>query len=701
MSDEESFVILGSSPMSSLEVDGGDTKNNLRTSSLQSDTPGSRFSSLKSSQMSDLQNAQEIVTQARDENLIQPERSNPVISSFIKSRKSSASYIKDNDESDVREFHDCRNIQPETAVSAMGIQPKTQDIEWAVAQMAEPTLIKSKTDFVHRKLDDPVFRSMIKTAVEKDISGSHLSYLKKSQIIDSRSDIQPEMADPGIKIAKPNLIQPEMADPTIIIQRKSQDRQQQLWSREPQVQVEENMMPFNLEDCALKSPLEQKQEQQLEKNVIQATTINSTNGISSFVEITNNKSTSSSNKSTPPLSVDNNLASSFLMGEVNADVLKTSVYSQFPSISMEACAEDVVKLQNMVTEYSQLKTTIKKANNTMKQFYNNSLQWKEKMKTMEEKYKNRLDGCQREIEVLRKQNQELESSFKSQIEALEIARKKDREETVQEISEKNALVENMRAQIIKLEQQQMASFEFVAQTQGEQKTEQFNQVFITRREHNDKIKQLERKLSEMLASNLDFKDIETQYVDELNCLKVNLVASEELHKKYRAEIAELVEANRKGQQQMVELEKSIEELTRANEQQCERISLLEHQNEVHRKDFEMEQESRQTAVKEKQQILQDLRNLQRKNQELIEEHQKIAQSYQKKYSSAEAMQTSQITAAAAAAQTYLNNPQRPIRALPSPSTAQRVALHMCPICNKAFNSLNILESHVQDCLDKN
>lgn len=36
----------------------------------------------------------------------------------------------------------------------------------------------------------------------------------------------------------------------------------------------------------------------------------------------------------------------------------------------------------------------------MKQFYNNSLQWKEKMKTMEEKYKTRLDGCQREIEVV-------------------------------------------------------------------------------------------------------------------------------------------------------------------------------------------------------------------------------------------------------------------------------------------------------------
>lgn len=52
----------------------------------------------------------------------------------------------------------------------------------------------------------------------------------------------------------------------------------------------------------------------------------------------------------------------------------------------------------------------------------------------------------------------MKQSFETQIEhtkALDVARQKDREDTIQEISEKNAVIENMRAQIVKLEQQQL------------------------------------------------------------------------------------------------------------------------------------------------------------------------------------------------------------------------------------------------------
>lgn len=52
----------------------------------------------------------------------------------------------------------------------------------------------------------------------------------------------------------------------------------------------------------------------------------------------------------------------------------------------------------------------------------------------------------------------MQISFKAQIEAVEVARRKDRDETVQIISEKNALLENLRTQIVKLEQQQLVSF---------------------------------------------------------------------------------------------------------------------------------------------------------------------------------------------------------------------------------------------------
>lgn len=66
MSDEESFVILGSSPMSSLENDGIETRKQTLDSSLESDTPGSQFTSLKNSQISELKNAQEIATQTQN-----------------------------------------------------------------------------------------------------------------------------------------------------------------------------------------------------------------------------------------------------------------------------------------------------------------------------------------------------------------------------------------------------------------------------------------------------------------------------------------------------------------------------------------------------------------------------------------------------------------------------------------------------------
>ncbi|TMW40278.1 hypothetical protein DOY81_014642, partial [Sarcophaga bullata] len=44
--------------------------------------------------------------------------------------------------------------------------------------------------------------------------------------------------------------------------------------------------------------------------------------------------------------------------------------------------------------------------------------------------------------------------------------------------------------------------------------------------------------------------------------------------------------------------------------------------------------------------------------------------------------------------------------LPSPSNPQQPAapintVQLCPICNKAFKSLSILQSHVNDCIDKN
>ena len=201
-----------------------------------------------------------------------------------------------------------------------------------------------------------------------------------------------------------------------------------------------------------------------------------------------------------------------------------------------------------------------------------------------------------------------------------------------------------------------ASFEFVDQISNKKSPDDFDKYYVPRAEHELKIKELERKLSELLASNLDFKDVEKQYIDEINCLKVTLTSAEELIKKHDATIAQLVAKDHERLQKIKEFEKTVAE-------QNERIVLLEHQNEVHRKDFEMEKESRTVALKEKQQMLQDLKILQKRNQELIEEHQKVADKYEKRLNSLQnssGAQSSYVTAAAAA-QTYFNNPQRPIR----------------------------------------
>lgn len=142
---------------------------------------------------------------------------------------------------------------------------------------------------------------------------------------------------------------------------------------------------------------------------------------------------------------------------------------------------------------------------------------------------------------------------------------------------------------------------------------------------------------------------------------MNLTAAEELIAKMRSEIAELKAADITKQNEIEELKRNADLLLNENTIQNERIILLEQQNEVHRRDFEMERESRQTAVGEKTQVLQDLRALQKRNQELLEERQKLIENYERRVSTMSSSSSGSLVAAAAAAQTYLNNPQRPIR----------------------------------------
>ncbi|XP_005179872.1 NF-kappa-B essential modulator isoform X2 [Musca domestica] len=599
MSEEESFVILGSSPVPSMEYDGGDRNDSGADVSLQSDTPGSCFTSLKSSQLGELQNA----------------------------RQSS-------------------NKTPTPSTSING------------ANEAEINDVSKETPLVSDSKEKP--QTSMSTSMQRSAESI-------------------------------------------------------LWSR-PQVDVKSDFLPISLEEFAVQSPLERSPKTSLNSrpppsppNMSGSYNSNNKENIQpneGAMNVEKNMTSSQNNGQTAVSSKATSLASSFILGEVNADALKSSVYSQFPSISMKASPEDVMKLQTMCNEYVQLKSTLEKVHNTMSLFYKNSLEWKEKMNIMENHYKEQLSDCQNQIEALRAENLQLKKSIDVQVEqtkAVDLARQKDREDMIKTISEKNSLVENMRAQIVKLEQQNTATFEFLPKKHGEKSDTNFDNLYITRGEHDHIVKDLKRQLSELLAKNLDIQDMEKNYIDELNFLKVNLTAAEELVAKMRSEIAELKAADITKQNEIEELKRNADLLLNENTIQNERIILLEQQNEVHRRDFEMERESRQTAVGEKTQVLQDLRALQKRNQELLEERQKLIENYERRVSTMSSSSSGSLVAAAAAAQTYLNNPQRPIRELTANSTTNPTAtgaLLNCPICNKTFKSLSVLQSHVNDCIDR-
>ncbi|KAH8370977.1 hypothetical protein KR093_005842 [Drosophila rubida] len=309
----------------------------------------------------------------------------------------------------------------------------------------------------------------------------------------------------------------------------------------------------------------------------------------------------------------NPLAASFLMGDVKADVLKNSVYSQFPSLcSMQACAEDVVKLQTMMTDYMTLKQTLDKVNHTMQEYYKITQQWREEAAKREEDSKRKLQECQVQIDKLTEENRQLKNELDTHLEQMRLVediRQKEHDELRQSVSEKSSLINNMRVEIDKLQQHQ------------------------------------------------------------INCLKVNLTSTEELLNVTRAE---------------------VNSLKARSVQSDEEIAYLKTQIDTYRRDFEMERADREKNAGEKEQYLVDLRALQRRNQELIEA---LAESHKNR---------SNITPSTSTSTSSIRDEQRPVRVLDPTGAAAKTAdtVFRCPICSKSFNALTVLQSHVNDCLDK-
>jgi len=166
----------------------------------------------------------------------------------------------------------------------------------------------------------------------------------------------------------------------------------------------------------------------------------------------------------------------------------------------------------------------------------------------------------------------------------------------------------------------------------------------------------------------------------------------------------------------------INNLKAKDMQKEDEIENLKTQIEIYRRDFEMERADREKNAGEKEQYLVDLRALQRRNQELIEA---LAEAHKSKKSSV-SPSTSTSTSASISSKSSLRDEQRPVRVCNNLCSMhehyQHILFHLlfcqvlyptgaaaktadanlrCPICSKTFYALTVLQSHVNDCLDKN
>ncbi|XP_017070483.1 NF-kappa-B essential modulator isoform X2 [Drosophila eugracilis] len=369
------------------------------------------------------------------------------------------------------------------------------------------------------------------------------------------------------------------------------------------------------------------------------------------------------------------LAASFIMGEVQSDVLKNSVYSQFPSLcSLQASAEDVVKLQHMMTEYVSLKKTLDKVNITMRDYHKLTQQWRQEAADKEQQYREQLRECQVLVEKLREENQKLKEDLETkmvQIEVVQEFSQKEQSELRQSISEKKSLIDNMRVEIDKLQQIKMHSFEFVPEDGGKTEADPDKALnYVQREEHDRQVRELQGQLSKLVAECLEVNDMKKTYIEEIDCLKVNLTSAQEL---------------------MGKMQRDINELKAKDIEKQEMIEHLQTQNDIYRKDFEMERADREKNAGEKDQYLMDLRALQRRNQELIEA---LAESHKASKAPSPAPSLS-------SSRTSLREEQRPVLDPNGAASRTSDAVLRCPICSKSFNALSVLQSHVNDCLDKN
>uniref|UniRef100_A0A182T966 Uncharacterized protein n=1 Tax=Anopheles maculatus TaxID=74869 RepID=A0A182T966_9DIPT len=257
---------------------------------------------------------------------------------------------------------------------------------------------------------------------------------------------------------------------------------------------------------------------------------------------------------------------SFILGETQ------SILQQFPSLAQSSVSfEEVQLLQKLSSEHSQLKESLQRANVAMRKNFVSIQHLQDETKARYAEQDARIEEQKLKIDELsaentrlvaelgalsaaaiakekefKHSNEELKNSneeLKAEMEEVGRVREVERQaaqsemdELRKESSERQAIIQNLSKHIERLELQIKG---FVVVQNNKPESGDGNASYVSEEAHKRELKAIERRLSVEVAKNLEFEDMRNVYVDEINCLKANVTAAEQVYAATRVEMQQL------------------------------------------------------------------------------------------------------------------------------------------------------------------
>uniref|UniRef100_A0A182RZR2 CCHC NOA-type domain-containing protein n=1 Tax=Anopheles funestus TaxID=62324 RepID=A0A182RZR2_ANOFN len=394
---------------------------------------------------------------------------------------------------------------------------------------------------------------------------------------------------------------------------------------------------------------------------------------------------------------------SFILGETQ------SILQQFPSLAHSSVSfEEVQLLQKLSMEHSQLKESLQRANVAMRKNFTSIQQLQDETKARSAEQDARIEEQKLKIEQLSAENNrlvaeleafraaatakenELQSSYKElQADLDEVGRVREVErqaaqsevdELRKESSERQAIIQNLSKHIERLELQIKG---FVVVNNNKPESDDGKASYVSEETHKRELKQLERHLSAEVAKNLEFEDMRNVYLDEINCLKANVKAAEQVYAATCVETQKLFDDIKSRDDTITALRGEITVLQ-------ERVQMLTVQSDIFQKDFEAERTAREELAGEKSRILSEFEVLQRRNMEL---NTQISQTESERVASAQ--RAAIMVQEATSIQTTTENPTTYGE---EEEQKEPLSLLRCPLCLKGYKDFSTLQSHAADCM---